>query len=145
MLYGWEWVVPEAQLQLIHSLPPTPLASHLLSLQNTCSVQVLSLTFTDPLIYISLTDLCPSHCWRIIWRVVGSLICIGSSQKLSHYFVPPPASLHSWPSRSGGGSSRSSPRSALATSGEQITHKTCSLSRRITNLAQSACGTVRRN
>lgn len=41
----------------------TPLPLHLLSLQNTCSVQALSLTFPniDPLIYISMTDLCLSE------------------------------------------------------------------------------------
>lgn len=81
MLYGWERVIPEAQLQLIHSPSLTLLASHRLSLEDTCSVQVLSLTSlnTDPLIYICLTDLCHSQCWRIICRVVRSLICIGSS------------------------------------------------------------------
>lgn len=37
----------------------------------------LSSTLTT-LVYICLTDLCLSLRWRITWRVVGSLICIGS-------------------------------------------------------------------
>ena len=96
MLYGWEWVIPEAQLQLIHSPPLTPLASLLLSLQNTSSVQLLSLTFpnTDLLIYICLTDLRHSHCWRIIWGVARSLICVGSSFTLhSSWTLLTPSSL----------------------------------------------------
>lgn len=45
MLQGWGRVIAKALLQLIHSPSLTPLASHLLSLPNTCSVQALSMTF----------------------------------------------------------------------------------------------------
>lgn len=45
MLQGWGRVIAKALLQLIHSPSLTPLASQLLSLPNTCSVQALSLTF----------------------------------------------------------------------------------------------------
>lgn len=79
MLYGWERVTPEAQLQLIRSPSLTPLASHQLYLQiKKPKTQKLCLS-SAPLICICVTDLCLSHCWRITWRVAGSLICIGSS------------------------------------------------------------------
>lgn len=76
MLYGWEWVIPEARLRLIHSPPLTPLAS----VRSVFAKQLLCASFlnTDLLIYICLTDLCYSHCWRIIWRAVRSPICISS-------------------------------------------------------------------
>lgn len=47
MLQGLERVIAKALLQLIHSPSLTPLASCLLSLQNTCCVQALSLTFPN--------------------------------------------------------------------------------------------------
>lgn len=58
MLQGWGRVIAKALLQLIHSPSLKPLASHLLSLQNTCSVKALSLTFPniDPPPHLHLHD-----------------------------------------------------------------------------------------
>ena len=156
MLYGWEWVIPEAQLQLIHSPSLTPLAplhrALLLSLKNTCSVQVLSLTFfnTDLLIYICLTDPCHSLCWRIICMAVRSLICISFSLHFClplPYTSPEPFFTPSSPLWRFTAQQDESQlclllwlllRSMLAISGKPITHKTCTLSRLVTNLAQHA-------
>lgn len=57
----------EAQHQLIHSPPLTPLALLLYCLCKT----------PDLLICLCLTDPCHSRCWRIIRRVAGSPSCLG--------------------------------------------------------------------
>lgn len=99
---------------------------------------------TDLLIYICLTDLCHSACLGIISKNLRSLICKGKEVK-THYITSETFSLLSVFSKSPFACSVAQPyeswrqcRSTLAISGEQITHKTCTLSRRITNLTQHA-------
>lgn len=47
----------------------------------------LSPALTLPLIYVLMTELCSSQGWRITWRVVGSLICMGSCVFIYFFFI----------------------------------------------------------
>lgn len=139
---------------MIHSPSLALLASLILSVQNTCSAQVLSLTFlnTHLLIYICVAD--PSllqledylqgcEDTNLYRKGVKALALIYTSADPSHYRQPP-VSLHLLHCTAGRVvAALCLPlsellRSTLAISGKQITHKTCTLSRRVTNLAQHA-------
>lgn len=161
MLQGWERVIAKALLQLIHSPSLTPLASCLLSLQNTCCVQALSLTFPniDPLphlrpydwtVFLSrLEDYLKSCRVADLYRFMCFYLFIFSSDTTLELLSNPE---HHHASLNSHHPSSSVPLPVtMVVSLKHVCNirdrpnKPASLSRRVTNLAYIACGTVNRN